>query len=193
MSIEEVKANYDEVHDMLRDEYVLMGDFVLSSGQRSNVYIDVKSATTEHRFMTHLLPLLDGYCNPFVDDANCERHQVVLVGLESGAIPLLTGLQIKYGWAIAWVRKHQKDYGLKNNLIGFLDSEDKIIIIEDVLNTGAGIGRVAGVVGIDRVLGVVCVVNRSDLGDRINITDRSGETKVVDVRSVLEMKHLWKP
>lgn len=190
MEIEELQASFDEVHNILMDDYVLEGDFVLSSGVHSNVYVDVKSATTEYHFMTHALPLLDGFCEAFIPE---HKNQIVLSGLESGALPLLTGLQIKYGWSICWVRKKGRDHGLRNDLIGYLHPDDKIIIVEDVLMSGAGINRVANIVGMDRVLGVVCVVNRHNLGDRINLTDgKTFEHKVVDVRSLFEMKHLQK-
>lgn len=193
------EESWKECLKIMKEDYVLQGDFILSSGQRVTHYVDVKSATTEYHFMTHALFLLDGFCQAFLEPAlndvlqnsKLKKQKLILVGLESGALPLLTGLQMKYFWSIAWVRKKDRDHGLDNSLVGYLDDEDRVVIIEDVLNTGAGINRVANVVGIDRIIGVVCVANRSNLGDRLNLTDaKTFKSRAVDVRSMFEMKHL---
>jgi orotate phosphoribosyltransferase len=191
--MEQLRESWTEAQEILKESYVIEGDFTLSSGQHSDLYVDVKSATTEYGFMKHIVFLLDGFIQAFQENDNLKKEQIVLAGLESGAIPLLTGLQMRYRWGTVWARKG-KDHGLKNNLVGYLDDEDKVVIVEDVIMTGMGINKVANTVGIDKVLGIVCVVNRSRLGDRINLTDaKTFENKAVDVRSVFEMKHLWKP
>lgn len=185
--VNELAEMWKNMRETIMDEYVLKGNFTLSSGQRSDLYVDIKSATTEHLFMRNVIPLLEDRLRKIPREKDACK---CLAGLESGAISLLTGLQLWYNWNIVWVRKEKRDHGITDPVVGFMHDDDKWIIVEDVIMTGAGINKVANAVGVDRVLGVVCVVNRSNLGDRINLTDaKTFEEKVVDIYALYEMKH----
>jgi orotate phosphoribosyltransferase len=184
---EELDSIWNRMREMIKDSYILKGEFTLSSGQISDLYVDIKSACTEYQFMTNIITLLYNKIEQFgtIDKNIC------IVGLESGAIPLLTALQMKYRFNMAWIRKIKRDHGIQEPIVGFIDSDDRFIIVEDVIMSGRGINRVANVVGIDKVVGVVCVVNRSHLGDRLELMDgKSFQTRPIDVRALFDMKQL---
>lgn len=175
------------LHTQISNNYIKRGNFTLSSGEQSEYYVDVKSAYTDLEFIQRANKLLYfELSRGFIVDQRKPAQSIG--GLEAGAIPILTSLAIEYQIPYFWIRKAQKEYGLKDmQIIGQVTKP--VVIVEDVLNSGAGINKVANVVGVTNVMGVICVVNRYRFGDRINLTDgKTFESKVIDVRALFELK-----
>jgi orotate phosphoribosyltransferase len=183
---------YQQLYELIKLNYFKRGNFTLSNGKQSDYYVDIKSAYTNQEFVTkanHLLhyELLDGFAH------GQKKPFKSLGGLETGAIPMLATLSFRYTIPYFWVRKQKKDYGLVDmNLIG--EPTPPVVIVEDVLNSGSGINKVANAVGVDNVMGVLCVVNRYEFGDRINLTDsKTFETSVIDVRALFKLEDFVTP
>lgn len=173
-------------------KYVKRGNFVLSNGQQSEYYIDIKSAYTDLDFLTKANELLYvELARGFMNDPKKQCHSIG--GLEAGAIPILTSLSLTYGMPYFWIRKAQKEYGLTEmNLIG--TARKPIVIVEDVLNSGAGINRVANEVGVSNIIGVLCVVNRYQFGDRVTLMDKKNwANNIVDVRALFKLEDFIGP
>ena len=147
--------NMNELAQKVRDAALLEGDFILSSGRRSNYYLDKYRIETNPEILTVVADGLTEKIPPETD---------LLAGPELGAIPLVTAVGLKTGINFLLVRKKAKDYGTKNVVEGLYEKGQKIVLIEDVLTTGGQAVTVAdslGELGLE-VLKIVCVIDREE-------------------------------
>ena len=129
---------------------VRFGDFTLTSGEKSDVYIDVKRAWTDPR----RLQLLAESLAPRV--GTVDR----LAGMELGAVPLVVATALRTGHAYVILRKAAREHGTKQAYEGDVSPGSRVLLIEDVSTTGGSslksveILRGAGAV-VERALVVV--------------------------------------
>ncbi len=104
--------------------YVYKGSFLLSSGEHSGIFIDVKSALTKRenivatagRIRWHLFP----------------KHKIA--GIETGSAMLAAVVAYMHGTDYVIVRKN-------NSIIGTIGLRDRFVLLEDVTTTGNNVIR----------------------------------------------------
>jgi len=142
----------------LRQHAVRTGDFVLSSGKRSNWFIDSKQTVCR---ADGLLLVADAFLSVLADDVTA------IGGLTMGADPVafgVAGVAAARGRALRAfsVRKEAKDHGTGGRIAGALEPGDRVVITEDTVTRGTSPLSAAAVVrefGAVPVL-VVAVVDR---------------------------------
>ena len=133
------------------------GEFVLSSGKKSDYIFDKYAFETQPKLLNAITDYLAEMVPP-----GTKR----LAGMEIGGIPLATALSIKTGLPFVIVRKTAKGHGITRQIEGHLSKGDTVTLIEDVVTTGGQsihgveILRAAGAVVKD----VICVVDREEGG-----------------------------
>ena len=187
--------------DLLATLSFRLGDFTLSSGQRSDYYIDCR-ITTLHAEGGRLAGIL------MLDLIREHLPSVQAVGgLTMGADPLVSNTASASAWELAdhhefleldpdedhgplptlvhgfLVRKAEKTHGTGRRVEGFLQPGAKVVIVDDVCTTGGSTiaaieaTREAGM----NVAGVLCLVDREQ-GGRARIeqalAEFAGDTKI---------------
>jgi orotate phosphoribosyltransferase len=153
---------------ILRERAVLHGDFVLSSGQHSKVYLDARLVTLSARGSglvgRVLLDALQGY---EVD---------AVAGLAIGADPIVTAVAVLAGQDgrtidALIVRKERKEHGAGRQIEGPWRDGMRVAVLEDTVTTGAALLQAAQAVqaagGI--VVGAWALIDREQ-GGRENLT-----------------------
>ncbi|MGH7561650.1 MAG: orotate phosphoribosyltransferase [Gemmatimonadales bacterium] len=150
---------------LLRERSVTLGDFILSSGQRSSYYIDARKTTMSAEGQRLIGPL--------------GLAAIRRAGWSPGAVGGLTMGADPIAYAIARasvdlpplvqafsVRKETKAHGTRRRIEGNFDPAIPVVVIEDVITTGgsalAAIEAVRGEGGT--VLGVLALVDRDQGG-----------------------------
>jgi orotate phosphoribosyltransferase len=137
---------------------VKKGDFVLTSGRKSNFYVDIKELITQPTALQLLGKELSwrgvGYDG--------------FTGVELGAVPLVVAASLYSGKPYVIVRKEKREHGAGSEYIGQIAGKS-LCIIEDVTTTGATALRAAKVIRdnkghVDRV---VTVVDREEGAEEI--------------------------
>ncbi|MBN2733438.1 MAG: orotate phosphoribosyltransferase [Methanomicrobiaceae archaeon] len=149
------------------------GDFTLASGEKSNYYIDIKTASTNPRLLS------------VIGSSIAEKFDFdVVAGVAVGAVPIAVSVSLSSGKPYCIIRKEEKDHGKAGNIIGDVKGKD-VLLVEDVTtsggsvlyginalkNAGAIINKVATVV--DREQGAYEKLN--DLGVRLYPLIRASE------------------
>ncbi len=141
--------------ERVKDAALLRGDFILSSGRRSNYYLDKYRIETQPSILGEVA---EGLAEKI--PAGTE----LLAGPELGAIPLVTAVGLRTGIPFLLVRKKAKDYGTKKVVEGLWREGQKAVLIEDVLTTGTQAIVAADSlreIGLE-VLKIVCVIDREE-------------------------------
>ena len=159
--------------DLLARTSFRLGNFTLSSGAKSDYYIDCRT-TTLHAEGARLTGLA-------ILDVLREHHlqPAAVGGLTMGADPVVSAVSIASAWRAQQeggsplthgflVRKAEKAHGTGRRIEGFLEKNAPVLIVDDVCTTGASTitaidaAREAGM----QVIAAICLVEREEAGGR---------------------------
>ena len=132
------------------------GEFTLSSGRKSSVYVDVKHACTFPEVLGEIAEQMAEKLK------NVEFDRIACV--ELGGVPLAVALSLKTGKPCVIFRKARKDYGVESDAVGEIRAGEKVVVVEDVTTTGSSVASVVERVEKrgGRVVAVLTVVNRME-------------------------------
>lgn len=144
----------------VRGAALLEGDFVLSGGQRSRYYVDKYLFSTEPGLLRDVAAGLVGLFSGEGSSGEPDR----LAGVELGAVPLVVAASLHTGLPYVVVRKAAKDYGTGRGIEGAYRPGERVVLLEDVVTTGAqAVGAARGLVGEGlEVVKVVAVLDRRE-------------------------------
>ena len=133
---------------------VKRGDFTLTSGQKSEYYVDIKDACARPEILREITGDIEKHLN---GDA--------VAGVELGAVPLVVTLAYRRSVPYFIIRKGS-DHGMKKLIVGNIEKGMTIDIIEDVVTTGGSVLRAVNILreaGL-KVNRVITVVDRENGG-----------------------------
>ncbi len=146
----------DLINYLLEVNALKFGEFTLSSGKKSNVYVDIKLACTYPYILKTIAELMAERVKDFDFDK--------IACIELGGVPLAVALSLEIGKPLVIFRKEKKDYGVKSDCIGEIKTGEKFIVVEDVTTTGKSalsvVRRVEERGG--KVVAVLTVVDREE-------------------------------
>ena len=123
-------VNANEVADALREsDAVLRGEFELSSGKKSDYYIDKYVFETD----PDALRVVGSAIAEKVRETGADRIGAVALG----GVPLAAVASVESGVPYVIARKEAKDYGTANAVEGTLKQGDEVVVVEDIVTTGA--------------------------------------------------------
>ena len=174
--------NYrEELLSLLKEKAYRHGEYTLSSGRKSEHYVNCKPVTLTGRGLTlSSIMLLE----------HVEQDSVAVAGLTLGADPLVSGVAVicgldKIKLDALIVRKEAKGHGTKSYIEGDLPEEGALVtVLEDVITTGG-----SAIQAVKRLRDAGYVVNRV-----VSIVDRqeNGEADTAMKLAGLELKSLYK-
>ena len=113
-------------------------EFVLASGLKSNIYVDLRRITQDPEGINLIASLIT---SKIVELAPSAEY---VGGLETGSIPIATAVCLRSfdsekRLGAFWVRKKQKDHGLQNLIEGNLKRGARAVIVDDTVTTGGSL------------------------------------------------------
>ena len=103
------------------------GDFLLASGIRSKVYVDIKSALTDPGVLSAIALEISG-----------RGGFEAVAGVAVGGIPIAVAVSLASGKPYAIVRSGEKGHGTGGRIIGTV-SDRSTLLVEDVTTTGGSV------------------------------------------------------
>lgn len=153
----------DKLRRILLEKSVSFGDFTLSSGKKSGIYIDARK-TTLNPEGARLAAVI------FLDRFSTDPEANAIGGPTLGADPIVGAMLALcekpdiHGFI---VRKEEKKHGTQKLIEGNLQKGDRAVMVEDVVTTGGSVmkaveaARAAGA----EVSKVMAIVKRGDCED----------------------------
>lgn len=153
----------DRLKEILIQESLLRGDFVLSSGEKSSFYLDVRK--------TSMHPEGAELCARLLLDELDDLDLVGVGGPVLGAAPLVGAMAAeshRRGKPLPTflVRKEPKGHGTAKLIEGHFPGNGMVALVEDVVTTGSSVLRALAVARGEgaTVPRLVCVVDREQGG-----------------------------
>jgi orotate phosphoribosyltransferase len=144
----------EQLLELIRDLAVFRGPVVLASGQEANVYVDLQAVSMQRAGFALVGKLMDQLVADWRFDA--------VGGMTMGADPVAFALAAQDPVDVFSVRKHPKRHGDGHLVEGPVLTGRKVLVVEDVMTTGASTMRaVETVIALGaEVVGVATVVAR---------------------------------
>jgi orotate phosphoribosyltransferase len=138
------------------------GRFTLTSGIKSNYYVDIKKASTH----PPTLRLITQYIKKHISECD------IFAGMELGAVPLLVALSLELNIPYVIIRKMKRVHGTGKQIEGEDISDKKVIIIEDVTTSGGSVIKTINLIRENhgKIQNVIAVVDR-DFGAKEKLKD----------------------
>jgi len=155
-----------ELLRLLATKSFRLGEFKLSSGGRSDYYIDCRTTTLDARGAQ-----LTGQV--FLEEIQRRGWNTEAIGgLTMGADPIVVAVAITSGRLNGFlVRKAEKQHGTGQRIEGFRGKGARVVIVDDVCTTGASTIQAieaAREFGFE-ILGVMCLVEREEAHGRADV------------------------
>ncbi|MDY6984877.1 MAG: orotate phosphoribosyltransferase [Candidatus Thermoplasmatota archaeon] len=170
------EENVEELRSLVSN-CVKEGDFVLTSGRKSNYYVDIKGLITQPAALQLLGRELSwrgvGYDG--------------FAGVELGAVPLVVAASLYSGKPYVIIRKEKREHGVEKEHMGQIEGK-RLCIIEDVTTTGETALRATKVIRSNRgyVDRVVTVVDREEGAEEIL---KSNKLELVPLFRISDLKN----
>lgn len=144
---------------LIERKYLHKGDFTLSSGRKSNYYFDIKSLMLDPLGAR----LVGTAMRNLIPERLQTQERLYLGGLELGAA-ILAPIMSLQGFNTFVIRKKAKDYGLGGRIIGDLAWNAHVILIDDVITSGASVEECKHYLerGLIHPIYTMCIIDRSD-------------------------------
>jgi orotate phosphoribosyltransferase len=142
------------------------GEFQLSSGGKSDYYVDCRTTTLDGRGAR-----LTGQV--FLEEIRMRGWRPQAIGgLTLGADPIVTAVAVTSGEINGFlVRKAGKEHGTGQRIEGFRETGARVVIVDDVCTTGAStVQAIAAAREFGfHVIGAMCLVERQEAQGRVNV------------------------
>ena len=157
----DVQADRQQLIELIKDEAVFHGDFILSSGKQANYYVDMRKLTLDHRAAPLVGRVMLDLIAGIPDIAS-------VGGLTLGADPIANailhqGVASGRPYDAFVVRKEPKDHGRGRQIEGADVTGKRVIVVEDTSTTGQSALKAVEVLraaGAD-VVAVAVIVDRA--------------------------------
>lgn len=186
MTIESIRT---QLLDLLAVNSFRLGEFTLSSGIKSDYYIDCRT-TTLHAKGAELTGQV------FLDLVESQGWKPQAIGgLTMGADPIVTAVSVissQAGRPIHGflVRKAEKAHGMGQRVEGFREKGVRVVIVDDVCTTGSSTIQAiqaAREFGFT-VVGAACLVEREEAGGFSAVAEAASPAPFISVFKSSEVK-----
>ena len=178
-----------ELQQLLAEKSVLLGEFTLKSGAKSNFYFDGRQTALHPRGARLIGEVVHGFIRE--QEAKADLTINAVGGLTMGADPISVAVAIRSDLAgdvtplnALVIRKEPKDHGAGKQVEGPFEEGDVVAVVDDTITTAGS--TLTAIEAIEREGGkvafVICLVDREE-GGRENLEARGYHFFPVFVKS----------
>jgi len=118
------------LHALLDINCIRFGKFTLKNGSISPIYLDLRNLISYPSLMEDIASRILPFITPDIDR---------ICGVPYAALPMATVVSMKTQIPLLIKRKEAKNYGTKKIIEGEYNKGDRILLIEDVITSGASL------------------------------------------------------
>jgi orotate phosphoribosyltransferase len=174
-----------ELLELLAQKSFRLGEFKLSSGGKSDYYIDCRTSTLDARG-AQLVGVV------FLDEIHEQGWEADAIGgLTMGADPIVVAVAVTSGTMHGFlVRKAEKQHGTGQRIEGFHEKGARVVIVDDVCTTGSSTVqaiKAAREYGFE-VVGVMCLVEREEAKGRSAVEKAAAPAPFISIFTARDVR-----
>ena len=161
---------------------IRFGDFLLKSGKRSPVYLDLRTIISHPNLLQNLASDMAEKMLPSVKR---------VCGVPYAALPLATAFSLQTSLPLLIKRKEAKGYGTKKTIEGEFAPGDEILLLEDVVTSGESLLETISELEKEglKIAQIITVVDREQGGmERLRMAGYHAEA-LMSMSSLLSLLH----
>src|ERR1700689_52183 len=180
-----MRSSRQDLLRLLAHKSFRLGEFKLSSGGKSDYYIDCRTTTLDAKGSR-----LTGQV--FADEIR-ERgwKPQAIGGLTMGADPIVVAVSVVTGEVHGFlVRKAEKQHGTGQRIEGFRKKGARVVIVDDVCTTGASTVQAieaAREFGFE-IAGVMCLVEREEAKGRPSVEKAAAPAPFISIFTARDVR-----
>ena len=175
------RLSKNKLISMLREcGAIKFGSFILTSGAKSDYYIDIKKASADPKILKTIARFIAEYAKGYD----------IIAGMELGAVPLAVAVSLEVGKPFVIIRKEKKEHGTGKLIEGLDVSQKRVLLVEDVTTTGGSVVKAIKCLRENKAMvdRVVTVVDRLS-GAKERLKEMDVELiSLLDVNDILEKR-----
>jgi orotate phosphoribosyltransferase len=106
--------------------------FVLTSGKKSPVYVDVRKLISYPRQRSEIMAMMHLYISLKINWSNFD----IIAGGETAGIPFASFLAERMDKPMIYIRKEKKKHGGKSQIEGVVEPGKRVLLVEDLISHG---------------------------------------------------------
>lgn len=126
-----MENNYKQniINDLIENQVIKYGEFILKSGEKSNFYVDMKSLVSFPNLSNRLINFINL-------DYNLKIKADIICGVPYGGIYFATIFSLLNNIPMILLRTTIKNHGTQKQIEGNYEEKQKVLIFEDVITSG---------------------------------------------------------
>ena len=125
--------------DLILNDALKIGDYILFSGKKSPYYVDLRQAISDPITMD----LIANSLARIIDNEIGKDKFDKILGVPTAGIPFTTIVCQKLAIPMLYYRKERKEHGVRKKIEGKMENNDRILMIDDLITTGKSVIQAA--------------------------------------------------
>ena len=148
--------------DLILNDTLKFGEFILFSGKKSPYYVDLRQAISDPSTMELIADSLARIINNEIGRDSVDK----ILGVPTAGVPFTTIVSQKLAIPMLYYRKQKKEHGARKKIEGKMEKNDRVLIIDDLITTGKSVIQAADAVREQggRVTELVVLLDREQGG-----------------------------
>jgi uridine monophosphate synthetase len=125
--------------DLILNDALKIGDYILFSGKKSPYYVDLRQAISDPITMD----LIANSLARIIENEIGRNQFDKILGVPTAGVPFTTIVCQKLAIPMLYYRKERKEHGVRKKIEGKMEKNDRILMIDDLITTGKSVIQAA--------------------------------------------------
>lgn len=125
--------------ELILNDALRIGDFTLYSGKKSPYYVDLRQAISDPMTMDLIATSLAQIIANEIGNDKFDK----IMGVPTAGVPFTTIVCQKLSIPMLYYRKERKEHGVRKQIEGKMEANDRILMIDDLITTGKSVVQAA--------------------------------------------------
>jgi orotate phosphoribosyltransferase len=125
--------------DLILNDALKIDDYILASGKKSPYYVDLRQAISDPMTMD----LIANSLARIIDNEIGRDKFDKILGVPTAGVPFTTIVCQKLAIPMLYYRKERKEHGVRKKIEGKMETNDRILMIDDLITTGKSVIQAA--------------------------------------------------
>ena len=121
--------------DLIRNDALKIGDYILHSGKKSPYYVDLRQTISNHIAMDWIANSL---ARIVINEIGKDKVDKIM-GVPTAGVPFATIVSQKLAKPMLYYRRERKEHGVRKKIEGNMERNDRILMIDDLITTGLSV------------------------------------------------------